>query len=54
MLKNVELAFRVASMTGSCIGGAKSYRITWLDRKRVVIELTYADGLTASGLLGRR
>jgi len=52
--KNVELAFRVSSMTGTCIPNAKSYRISWLDRKRAIIELTYSDGLTASGLLRRR
>ncbi len=52
--KGVELAYRVASMTGSCIPDARSYRISWLDRKRAVIELTYGDGSTASGLLRRR
>jgi hypothetical protein len=51
--RNVELAFRVSSMTGTCIPNAKSYRISWLDRKRAIIELTYSDGLTASGLLRR-
>ena len=28
---------------------ARSYRISSLDRGRVVVELTYGDGLTASG-----
>jgi hypothetical protein len=52
--KNLELAFDVTSTTGSCIANPKSYRISWLDRKRVVIELTYADGVTAAGLLRRK
>ena len=51
---NVELAFQVASMTGSCIPNASSYRISSVDRRRVAVQLSYSDGLTASGLLFRK
>lgn len=52
--KGVEFAYRVSSMTGQCIPKAKSYRIFALDRRRVTIQLTYGDGLTAAGLLFRK
>jgi hypothetical protein len=52
--KNVEYGFRVASMTGSCIPKARSYRISSVDRRRVAVELFYGDGLEATGLLYRR
>jgi hypothetical protein len=52
--KNVEYGFRVASMTGSCIPRAQSYRISSVDRRRVAVELFYGGGLKATGLLFRR
>lgn len=51
---NVEYAFKVDSMTGSCIPNAESYRISSVDRRRIAVQLFYSDGLTASGLLFRR
>lgn len=52
--RNVEYGFRVASMTGSCIPKAQSYRISSVDRRRAAVELFYGDGLKATGLLYRR
>ena len=52
--RNVEYGFRVASMTGSCIPKAQSYRISSVDRRRAAVELFYGDGLKATGLLFRR
>jgi len=46
--------FRVASLVGYCIPGAKRYLIAPLDGRRIVIDLRYASGLTASGVLVRR